>query len=1136
MRIDRLSVKKTFLLSFLLLGLATRTSYGQGQSSALSMPKVIPQSPNAAALGKYGDIPVNTYTGTANIDIPLYTVASGSLQLPLSLSYHTGGIRLNEQAGWTGLGWVLNAGGVITRTVKDKDDFQQGVHLFTSMPELVSKHKIKSAIAVLGYPFPTAIYDNANNAFELSNQLLGNTGYNWEYDMFNYNFSGSSGKFIISRTGQVILEKQDDIHIQFFNYGNSFTIRDANGISYFFTAKELTIDQSSGATYTTSWYLTKMEAFNGDKIEFEYETTQVPQVNTINESGGVSGYNAVSYASSFNNVLILKKITFDNGYVQIQHDQDRQDYTGKKIAAIQVFSGQQTLPIKQFDLIYGYFNQNQPAAPGKQYKRLKLTRLIEKAGSEQKPPHEFFYEETTNLPQLTDIQSYSIDHWGYFNGIANSTLLTEYNGPAWVNRNQESIVSLSGAKRTPDPEKMKLFSLKEVRYPTGGRTTLALEAHEYNITQGNLQEIEIVDRDSTVVYNGRGTVSNQVNLTRAFGTIKATIVFRCSNIDGCQTTRNNYGYGSIYAQVGPVTRDLNGDFLTCNQNSPVCVSDTIELAPGVYNCTGHIGTQVGTDFQEIRINLKWKERRVFQPGSNRFVYAGGLRVKEIKDYDALGNVARYKVYDYRYQEDLNQDGQAETYSHGKLLAPITYWKNQIIAEPTNVTTPPFYYYASFVRYNSSVTQLNTSAGSSVGYDQVSEYWMDRNGSSPLGKTVYVYENKADSVFTYNFPSDLINGMLGGIDNIRQPGLANLSYKRNGNLKKKTEYARNGNNYIPVRETVNEYAYPLVDNYYSLRLESLDYGALGATGTVQTGSVYIAHLYQSLKAERHLLERTEQIVYDQNDPTKSTRTQTIYRYSDKHNQVVESNTLLDQGDRLIEKTTYPLDYGAISSVVAGIKNLQEKHIVSTPIEKITISQRSGATVPSVVGGTLTRYFEDKPYPQQVDLLEGLPIPLTSLQASNQTPGSFTPDARFKQRLVYQDYDSKGNLKQFQKTDDVSTVYLWGYNQRYPIAEVKNATYPEVLSALSMSESQVNALSDETSIRSAMNTLRANLKKAMVTSFTHDPLVGLTSQTGPDGITVFYEYDQLQRLKVIKDQQGNIVKRYQYHYTGQPQPTK
>lgn len=46
--------------------------------------EIIPPSPNAASLGQYGDVPVSKYTGVPSISIPLYTIRSGEMKLPVS--------------------------------------------------------------------------------------------------------------------------------------------------------------------------------------------------------------------------------------------------------------------------------------------------------------------------------------------------------------------------------------------------------------------------------------------------------------------------------------------------------------------------------------------------------------------------------------------------------------------------------------------------------------------------------------------------------------------------------------------------------------------------------------------------------------------------------------------------------------------------------------------------------------------------------------------------------------------------------------------------------------------------------------------------------------------------------------------
>ena len=72
----------------------------QNNSIASSL---IPPTPEAAALGNYGNNPVSLASGVASIPIPLYQIKQKDLSLDLSLSYHGGGVRVEEVAPWTGL-------------------------------------------------------------------------------------------------------------------------------------------------------------------------------------------------------------------------------------------------------------------------------------------------------------------------------------------------------------------------------------------------------------------------------------------------------------------------------------------------------------------------------------------------------------------------------------------------------------------------------------------------------------------------------------------------------------------------------------------------------------------------------------------------------------------------------------------------------------------------------------------------------------------------------------------------------------------------------------------------------------------------------------------------------------------------
>jgi len=51
-----------------------------------------------------------------------FEIESGRITVPIGLSYHGSGIKVDEIASRTGIGWVLNTGGVVTRTVKGYAD------------------------------------------------------------------------------------------------------------------------------------------------------------------------------------------------------------------------------------------------------------------------------------------------------------------------------------------------------------------------------------------------------------------------------------------------------------------------------------------------------------------------------------------------------------------------------------------------------------------------------------------------------------------------------------------------------------------------------------------------------------------------------------------------------------------------------------------------------------------------------------------------------------------------------------------------------------------------------------------------------------------------------------------------------
>ena len=119
-----------------------------------------------------------------------------------------------------------------------------------------------------------------------------------------------------------------------------------------------------------------------------------------------------------------------------------------------------------------------------------------------------------------------------------------------------------------------------------------------------------------------------------------------------------------------------------------------------------------------------------------------------------------------------------------------------------------------------------------------------------------------------------------------------------------------------------------------------------------------------------------------------------------------------------------------------------------------------------------------------------------------------------RLHYYGYDNKENVLSVSKEDDLKANYIWSYNQTYPIAKIENADYATIETVLRGS-AQVIAFSSK-----ALPT-NAEIKTFLALLFTDTRLNKAL-------VTTYYEYDTFGRLKCIKDDDGHILKTYEYHY--------
>lgn len=67
--------------------------------------------------------------------------------------------------------------------------------------------------------------------------------------------------------------------------------------------------------------------------------------------------------------------------------------------------------------------------------------------------------------------------------------------------------------------------------------------------------------------------------------------------------------------------------------------------------------------------------------------------------------------------------------------------------------------------------------------------------------------------------------------------------------------------------------------------------------------------------------------------------------------------------------------------------------------------------------------------------------------------------------------------------------------------------------------------------AFDEIRVYPSSASMSTYTYDPITGMTSSTDASGKTIYYEYDGFGRLQYVKDQQKNIIENYNYKYRNQ-----
>lgn len=533
----RIRPRAAVLVTLLLLGLVpvVPAQFIQNEN-----PNYTPPSPDAAALLEYASLPVTLHTGTVEVSVPLGKLETRKTTIPISVSYHASGIKVQDLASSVGLGWVLNAGGAITRIVRGlPDDGPQGYY---------------------NRDF-NATYDDISH-------LVWNT-VDGEPDIYFFNFMGMQGRMVMDPNKNLIPLPEQNLKITKPNFASAdpmWQITDTKGITYVFGKTAASREISNVTRHTqyapnpqypdpspnwhddsysaiTTWYLTEIiYPYSTDVITFTYRTggSVYYENYSQSQSSDVEIWDGCGIGGPDPNVLdhinqitvpapkYISTITSSVGYADFLYASREDLANALRLTRVRIISGD---VVKSYSLNNAtYFVSDGCTAAD--CKRLKLSGIDETTNLSQIRYRMFDYS-TINLPPRNSVK---YDHWGYYNNntyanaIAPSKVYHKYMA--------NTDISFPGADKNPVLSRTTANILQKIVNAGGGIQQIFYELNQYDnngttTNTGGVRVVKIVEDD--------GTGLNPV-LEKNY---KYTLVSNTSRSSGVRYRNYNYDYQMV---------------------------------------------------------------------------------------------------------------------------------------------------------------------------------------------------------------------------------------------------------------------------------------------------------------------------------------------------------------------------------------------------------------------------------------------------------------------------------------------------------------------------------------------------------------------------------------------------------------
>lgn len=1058
-------------LIFLVTVLSGFISELNGQSNPTStnvdLVERTPASPNAGSLGKYFDFPVSMATGTPTITIPLYTIQTGKITVPISLSYNASGVKVGERASWVGTNWSLNAGASINKRTNGYDDvyatatapsgtsgpqynyINPNYNLFISGFDNISD--IVDSLQSSSY-----VYSHAEDMHKFFGRIAQGS-VDGEADEYFYSTKEGSGTFFYNQKDEEFQNnKLDGYKIQ-YSQDSTFNIITKSGLAYEFGLKEHVVNpiwKSGRATFMkyviNTWHLTGISDFaNGRGVGYTYENRYSDEMigRSMFKDYEFISSTPVYFGGDITDILregeeyTVTGAYFNEGKVLFVKDTaSRLDGGTKALREVQVYNNRNKL-VKKVKLDYSYLTCDTSFIYCSQVtyrlflSSIRETEYNENGDSLVKEPYVFTYKNNTILPCVFSIAQ---DHWGFYNGKKSNTTLIPTNAgltslgiPSQGNREIDTAYTQSGILQT-------------IKYPTGGTTKFEFENNRTEELVGGLRVKKITHTDSIA----SKTIVTEYEYKDASGQSSGQVLYNPVYYYEYQYLSGNANY-PVYRLEGEAIYPLFP-----NQGSPVLYTEVLEKKIG---SEGELRTRhYFTGF--------WSEGTV----AYQNMCCGVPHNKYVTRADLFGQ---------EYKTSIYKKESTGTYS---------------LIQTDSLSLVPLSNNGKYV-WNAQASWTTVMDGWIVwpGNDPYSTNPINLNASVNAYK-LYQQSLVKDSAFStqYSGTNSITTGSFLKYDQL------------NGSVKEMKTVDSNGDTTITQIKYSGDYeytgTYPGV-NYeiktlqdYNMKSEPVETIILlkkkdSTTSTVVSASLYE---YENLRVKK-VYKVYENIPYS--SFTVSYNNSGGF-YKDSHYKIVQEITAWDATTAKpltvianTNKTSYTWDslYSQPTSVTANASN---EDIAFTSFEGYHNGQWT-------VGST----NRDSTYS------------ITGKKSYLLSSGSV----------------SKSGLT----SSGTYIVSYWSRNGSYTVSGSTGTVQGKTIDGWTYYEHTLTGVTTLTlsgSGTSYIDELRLYPKGAQMTSFCYEELIGMTAQSDPSGHIVYYEYFGPGYLKIIKDEDKKIIKRMDYKY--------